>query len=162
MWLGFEIEKRIIDWCRHFMGRRAVKTTVIAVNLCLLLFVGYRCVRLIRATVNLPTPPMVPQPRDDLRFGVRLEKRKRIFANLAAKAIWGRQKGRRLFPTHPWSQEDDYHHTVHMHAHVLARAYALNYAQVYLIWDEGIRNRWPGPDNRPVRAYTVPLKPRVR
>ena len=38
--------------------------------------------------------------------------------------------------------------------------YGLTMSQVYLILDEGIRGRWPGPDGQPLDPHTVPLNPR--
>ncbi len=104
--------------------------------------------------------PLVPEDRPGERFGVKDEIRKKIFQELAAAEPEHRLKGRASFPTEAWSAED--HRASferHLAANIAAR-YGLSLSQVYLIFDEGIRERWPGPDGQPLSPQTVPLKPR--
>jgi hypothetical protein len=39
----------------------------------------------------------------------------------------------------------------------MAGKYRISLTQAYLILDEGIRNKWPGPDGTPLPATTPPL-----
>ena len=45
-------------------------------------------------------------------------------------------------------------------AQSLATRHGLSLSQVYLILDEGIRDKWPGPDGEPLIATTPPQDPR--
>ena len=115
--------------------------------------------------VDRPTqqlPQRIDVGNDAQRFGVAKERRQEIFTALSQYAPTARATAKRNFPTHRWSQEDDYHNMMRQKVHQLAARQRLHVAQVYLILDEGIRNHWPGVDGKPLSATTVPLNLRTQ
>jgi hypothetical protein len=63
---------------------------------------------------------------------------------------------------HLWSREDDRGHYERVKMRELAARYEGTLTQMYLILDEGIRNKWPGPDGQPLPATTPPWDPRTK
>ena len=61
---------------------------------------------------------------------------------------------------HLWSREDDRGHFERLFFRKLAKQHNISLSQVYLILDEGLRAKWPGPDGQPLPATTPPLNPR--
>ena len=98
----------------------------------------------------------------DHRFGLRLEKRQAIFNDLAAVEIAERQRAieGNTWQGHAWSREDDRGHYEMTAARRLAKQYGITLTHVYLILDEGIRKKWPGPDGQPLLPTTPPQDPR--
>lgn len=115
-----------------------------------------------RPLVTAKPPPPLPPDSGDTRFGVPLATRKKVFEELAAAEPNGRAEGKKGFPGYElaWSAEDHRGAFERQKAAELASRYHLSLTQVYLILDEGIRERWPGPDGEPLTPYTVPLHPR--
>jgi hypothetical protein len=107
-----------------------------------------------------PKPAALADGPGDVRYGLSEATRREIFKEIAAAEPGQRQEGVSAFPTQPWSQED---HRAAFERNAL-RAMApnrhLNLTQVYLVMDEGVRARWPGPDGKPLVATTIPLDPR--
>jgi hypothetical protein len=110
------------------------------------------------------TKPPAPLPPDqgDVRFGVPLALRKQVFADFAAAEPTSRAEGKKSFPGTElaWSAEDHRGAFERKTAASIAQSRGLSLTQVYLILDEGIRAKWPGPDGEPLTPFTVPLHPR--
>jgi hypothetical protein len=58
---------------------------------------------------------------------------------------------------HIWSREDDRGWGERVLARSLAQKYGISLTQVFLVLDEGIRKKWPGPDGNPLPATVPPL-----
>jgi hypothetical protein len=150
-WLGPERDAAsrasLIAWSAIRVGALVVATVIIVTTVRPL-------------TAPKPPAPLPPDGPDGKRFGLSLVDRKAIFASIAATEAHSRTLGHQGFPTEPWSAED---HRTAYERDVLRETAAqrgLNLTQAYLILDEGIRARWPGPDGEPLSATTLPLKPR--
>ena len=133
--------------------------TVSAASLSYAWILGRDMTRPLRTTAP---PPPLPRDSGDVRFGVPLAVRKQIFAELAAAEPNARVEGKKQFPGAEleWSAEDHRGAFERKTAAAIAGARRLSLTQVYLILDEGIRERWPGPDGQPLSPYVVPLHPR--
>lgn len=110
-----------------------------------------------------PGPEVLPPDQGDVRFGVPLATRKQVFAGFAAAEPGQRAEGRASFhgPGLDWSAEDHRGSFERKTAAQLSAQYGLNLTQVYLILDEGIRERWVDPDaGGPLPGTTEPLNPR--
>jgi hypothetical protein len=103
---------------------------------------------------------VVPPDGDGTRFGVSLAERHAIFSEIAAAEQSWRARPPR-FPGQPWSTEDDVMAVVRDTARASAVRHQLNLTQVYLIFDEGLRDHWPGPQG-PLPTTIVSLHPRQR
>lgn len=125
----------------------------------------YACVRVSDMTRPLRRDPQhtsLSPDRGDVRFGLALDKRKQIFAELAAAEPQARIEGVRAFngPGLEWSAEDHRGGFERREiASVMAR-HRVTMTQAYLVLDEGIRSKWPGADGQPLKATVVPLHPR--
>lgn len=99
---------------------------------------------------------------EGFRYGVPLEKRRAIFAELAATEIAERQRAieKNTWGGHAWSREDDRGHREMTRARQLAAREKLSLSQIYLVLDEGIRAGWLGPDGHPLLPTTPPQDPR--
>lgn len=115
-----------------------------------------------RDLVTAVPPPPLPPDSGDTRFGVPLAKRKQVFTELAAAEPHARAEGKRSFPGYEleWSAEDHRGAFERQKVAELMSRHRLSMTQVYLILDEGIRERWPGPDGEPLTPFAVPLHPR--
>ncbi len=115
-----------------------------------------------RPLVTAVPPPPLPPDSGDTRFGVPLATRKKVFEELAAAEPTSRAEGKKSFPGYElaWSAEDHRGAFERKTAAELSARYRLSLTQVYLILDEGLRERWPGPDGEPLTPYSVPLHPR--
>jgi hypothetical protein len=109
--------------------------------------------------VEQPAPTPVPSPNDSETFGLAESKRKEIFGDIAEWNNRWRRWAKHDFPNSKWSREDHYHNLLRMHVEKLVDRHDLNYSIIYLIYDEGVRKRWPAPDGEPLRPTTVPLDP---
>lgn len=117
--------------------------------------------RTIRPLTSPHAPPPLPGTgTEGTRFGLSLDKRHAIFSQIAATEAYSRRMGTQGFPTQPWSAED--HRCAYERDAVRGTAarFGLDLSTTYLIFDEGIRSHWPGPDGTPLVATTVPLDPR--
>ena len=116
-------------------------------------------------TIRPLTSPRPPRPlpgegTEGSRFGLTLERRHAIFTQLAATEAYSRRMGTQGFPNDIWSAED--HRCAYERDAVRGTAArnAIDLSTAYLIFDEGIRSHWPGPDGKPLVATTIPLVPR--
>lgn len=105
-----------------------------------------------------------PIARDDgtARFGLPLDKRKAIFAELAAAEPQSILNGKTSFPGKEleWSAEDHRGAYERQTVAALVTKFGVTTTQVHLCLDEGIRQHWAGPDGKPLNPHTVPLHPR--
>lgn len=123
-----------------------------------------------RVTTKVARPLLASKPQpvlsgDDVngvRFGVPEATRRQVFADFAKAEPQSRANGVSSFPGPElaWSAEDHRGAYERKTAAELMGRYGLTMSQVYLILDEGIRGRWPGPDGQPLDPHTVPLNPR--
>lgn len=109
-----------------------------------------------------PPKPIPTEPVGDQRFELPEETRRAIFAELATKELAERARAIKAntWNGHLWSREDDRGHYERVAIRAVAAKYRISFSQAYLVLDEGIRERWPGPDGKPLPATTPPLNPR--
>ena len=146
---------------------RTRRALVVAIGLHVIAL-GYATMKLkpiVRPLVHAVPPAALPAGPGDAqgdRFGLPLAKRKEIFEEFAAAEPQSRAEGQRAFPgpALAWSAEDHRGSFERQKAAQIAAKHRLNLSQVYLCLDEGIRERWPGPEGAPLDPRTVPLNPR--
>lgn len=105
-------------------------------------------------------PPAVPTEEiDDYRFRIPERTRREIFTELAVAELAERARAIQAnsWNGHLWSREDDRGHYERVAVRSVAAKYKISLSQTYLVLDEGIRERWPGPDGKPLPATTPPL-----
>jgi|GEM_PF-1275797 len=108
-------------------------------------------------------PAAVPTEEiEDYKFRLPERTRREIFAQLAAAELAERARAIKAntWKGHLWSREDDRGHHERLAARAAAAKHKVSLTQVYLVLDEGIRERWPGPDGNPLPATTPPFNPR--
>ncbi|MBI2391823.1 MAG: hypothetical protein HYV09_19690 [Deltaproteobacteria bacterium] len=140
-------------------GRR-LRTAWLLLQLASLVAVAPWALRTLSPITRAPKPAVLVDGPGDARYGMPLALRREVFKELAAAEPQNRQSGAAGFPGQPWSQED---HRAAFERDVMRDVAArrkLNLTQVYLVLDEGIRAKWPGPDGQPLIATTIPLDPR--
>lgn len=116
----------------------------------------------VRPTLRAPAPAALPDDEGHGgRFGVPAAVRQQIFAQLAAAEPEARASATATFPFLAWSREDQRAALERDLVRAIASQRGLNLTQVYLILDEGIRARTPGPAG-PLEATVAPLDPRRR
>ncbi len=96
---------------------------------------------------------------DDQRFELPEKKRREIFAELAAAELAERKRHveGNTWQGHLWSREDDRGWQERTLVRSLASRHGVSISQIYLVLDEGIHERWPGPDGKPLPATAEPL-----
>lgn len=115
---------------------------------------------LLNAKLPIPIPS---QEIEDYRFRMPERTRREIFEAIAEaeQAERARAVEKNTWNGHLWSREDDRGHYERVFFRALAKRYNISLTQVYLVLDEGIRAKWPGPDGQPLPATTPPLNPRA-
>jgi hypothetical protein len=110
-----------------------------------------------------PPIPIPSEEIEDYRFRLPERTRKEIFAEIADSEQAERARAilKNTWNGHLWSREDDRGHAERAFFRQLAKHHGISLTQVYLILDEGIRAKWPGPDGQPLPATTPPLNPRA-
>lgn len=111
----------------------------------------------VRTATAPEAPAPVPPPAGDARFGVAPDVRRAVFADIMRATRGFRDDAQRRFPGHAWTRDDHYYNLLRGHIAAVARGHGLTYTQAYLIFDEGVRARWPGPGGQPHVATTRPL-----
>jgi hypothetical protein len=106
-----------------------------------------------------PPPPVPTEEIEDYRFRLPERLRREIFAELATAEIAERARAiqANTWNGHVWSREDDRGHYERVAVRAVAAKHKISLSQTYLVLDEGIRERWPGPDGKPLAATTPPL-----
>lgn len=157
------LDRWITDWMEGAPLRdRRVAAGWLALQVLSLAVVVPVVAKTLAPTIKHPRPaPLVDGP-GDVRFGLPEETRRDIFRELAAAEPHAREQGASGFPGQPWSQDDHRAAFERNTARDLAARRNINLQLVYLVLDEGIRNKWPGPDGKPLVATTIPLDPRRR
>lgn len=129
--------------------------------------------RLVLATRPLlsakPLPAIPTAEVEDYRFRLPERTRREIFTKIAAAENAERERAIRertwVIPGYPeghqWSREDDRGHYERVALRNLAIEYHVTLTQLYLVLDEGIREKWPGPDGKPLPGTSPPLDPRT-
>jgi hypothetical protein len=118
-------------------------------------------VLLARPIVRVRSPePLAPPSSDQTRFGLKLQDRRQIFADIAKNDAAARKEGQALFPNDPWSAQDHAASFERDTVRDVATRRKVSLSQAYLVLDEGIREGWPVPRGRPLDAHVVPLHPR--
>jgi hypothetical protein len=153
VWLDFDKPQTTLWGVRIFLLAWAVMAVV--------------AVSWLRSTVSPLTKrwqatPLGGEEHEGHRYGLLLEKRKAIFAELAAAEIAERKRATEAnaWLGHMWSREDDRGHQELSLARSLALKHNVSLSVVYMILDEGIRKKWPAPDGNPLPATTPPQDPR--
>jgi len=105
-----------------------------------------------------PSPTIPTEEIEDYRFRLPEHTRRDIFRDLATVEVAERARAiaANTWGGHLWSREDDRGHYERVAARGAAQKYHCSLSQVYLVLDEGIRERWPGPDGNPLPATTPP------
>jgi hypothetical protein len=106
--------------------------------------------------------PLGPDEYEGFRYGMTLETREAIFDELAIAEESERRRAieSNTWQGHLWSREDDRGQQELTLARALAKKHGVSLSQVYLVLDEAIREKWPGPDGKPLKATTPPQDPR--
>jgi hypothetical protein len=110
----------------------------------------------------LKAKPPIPIPSEeieDYRFRLPERTRREIFDEIANPEQAQRAHARETnsWNGHLWSREDDRGHFERLYFRQLAKRHDISLSQIYLILDEGLRAKWPGPDGQPLPATTPPL-----
>ncbi len=111
------------------------------------------------AAVPAPKPLNAQTVGNDTRFGLSLDERKAIYADIAGHDKEWRELAARFEDA--WSQHDDYHIHVSRHIQSVAAGRKLPLQAVFLIYDEGLRRHWPDSKGVWLEATWVPLRPRT-
>ena len=109
---------------------------------------------------SVEPPKPIPPPTEDSRFGVSDEKRRKVFDTIAEESRQWREESNNRFPNDPWTAEDDFRNKVRLNFERYTDRFDLDRTTLHLIYDEGIRQRWKGPNGEPLEATTVPLHKR--
>ena len=123
--------------------------------------------RIVHATAQLlhakPPAAIAVEDAPGEKFRLPEPVRREIFAELATAEIAERARAiaANSWNGHVWSREDDRGHYERVAARSSAAKHRVALAQVYLVLDEGIRERWPGPDGKPLAATTPPFSIRT-
>jgi hypothetical protein len=143
---------------------RATRTHLVAWAVASLIATLYGAVWVVRTarpiTSEPPPAAVLDYEPNGVRFGLDAAARKEIFAELAAAEPAARAGGIAGFPGLPWSQEDHRCAFERETARNLAVKRGVPLTVIYLVLDEGIREKWPGADGKPLTPKTVPLLPR--
>jgi hypothetical protein len=109
---------------------------------------------------SAPPLPPVPATTSMTRFGMTESVRREIFRELAEAEIQERQRAitQNTWNGHLWSRFDDLGYVQRARARDVASRHNVTLTQVYLVLDEGIRARWPGPDGQPLSPNIEPLQ----
>jgi len=132
----------------------------VVVTLVAVLFLERQVVTATRTLMTAKPPPgFSAQEIDDYRFRLPERTRREIFHDLATAEIAERNRAiqANTWGGHLWSREDDRGHYERVAARGAAAKYKVSLSQVYLVLDEGIREKWPGPDGQPLKATTPAL-----
>ncbi len=117
---------------------------------------------IVAGVVSSAPPAAVPPPDGDRLFGIDEERRREIFTRITRHEHFARSMAAEQFPHHAWSRSDAYFgHMRDLVVH-LALIHDLHASQIFLVFDEGIRNHWPDDRGNPLPASTTPLRPRIR
>ena len=117
---------------------------------------------IVAGVVSSAPPDRVPPPDGDGLFGLSEERRREIFTRITRHEHFSRSMAVKQFPGDAWSQSDAYFgHMRDLVVH-LAIIHDLHTSQIFLVFDEGIRKRWPDDQGKPLPATTEPLQPRTR
>jgi hypothetical protein len=110
-----------------------------------------------------PPPPIPVEEIEDYRFRLPERERREIFAELAAAELAERARAIQAnsWNGQLWSREDDRGHYERVAVRAAAAKHRVSLSQVYLVLDEGIRERWPAPNGEPLPGTTPPLNMRM-
>lgn len=158
-WLKIKPYLALLDFAAKPQSKAAWLVRAVAVSIALVAL--FR--RVDAATTPLlsakPPPPIPTEEIEDYRFRLPERTRREIFAELATAELAERARAiqANTWKGHLWSREDDRGHYERVAARAAAAKHKVSLSQVYLVLDEGIRERWPGPDGNPLPATTPPL-----
>ncbi len=110
-----------------------------------------------------PPAPITSAEDPANRFGIPEATRRQIFTELATAEVAERKRAidGNTWKGHLWSREDDRGHYERVAARGIAARHGVSLTQVYLVLDEGIRQRWPAPNGNPIIGTTPPLNLRT-
>ncbi len=113
--------------------------------------------------VPQPAPVAVTSPgvgAPGIAFELDEKTRKEIFAELASAELAERKRAiaQNTWSGHLWSREDDRGWQERVLARAIAQRRTISLTQVYLVLDEGIRNKWPASDGKPLPATAPPVE----
>jgi hypothetical protein len=154
-------DRWIAQWMEGspFRDRRVVAAWL-AVQVLSLIVIVPIVSKTLAPTLRDPKPPKLVDGPGDMRFGLPEDTRREIFKEIAAAEPRAREQGVAGFPSQLWSQEDHRCAFERITMREISDRRKLNLQIVYLVMDEGVRNKWPGPDGKPLIATTIPLDPR--
>ena len=102
----------------------------------------------------LSRAPVRPQPPAE-------PVRRALFDEVVREEPAARDRARDDWAHHRWSQHDAFGAFENERIVRLAEEKGLWPQDVFMVVDQGLRARWPGPDGKPLDTTTVPLKPRA-
>lgn len=117
-----------------------------------LVFVG-GVISLLLMFVGLSPAPIRPLPPTP-------EESRALFDELVRDEPTNREKAKEDWAHHRWSQQDAFGALELDKVNSLAGARNRSRQDLFLVIDEGLRSKWPGPDGGVLEATVVPLKPR--
>ena len=162
-WAKLKPYLSLFDFGARPASKAAWGVRVIAVMLALSVFWS-RTTEATRPLLTAKPPLPIPTEEvDDYRFRLPERMRREIFADLATAELAERARAiaANSWNGHLWSREDDRGHYERVAVRAAAARHRVSISQVYLVLDEGIRERWPGPDGKPLPADTPPLNIRL-
>lgn len=135
---------------------RRAEPAVRAIVLGLAVSFGLHATRELRTT---PPPDPLPATGPN-RLGLPESQRRALFRELAVVEPRARTESAQKFPGDPWSIEDERAAHERDKSRDMAAANKLSVSQIDLLLDDGIREKWPAPNSKPLDATVVPLKRR--
>lgn len=150
-------------WGKVEAPRSGVALLLLVVQAGTLLVFFRQAKQLLGPLVRTPAPPVVPASNSMTRFGMTEAVRRDIFRELAESEIAERRRAitQNTWNGHAWSRFDDLGYVQRARGREVAARHGVSLTQVYLVLDEGIRQRWPGPDGQPLSPLVEPLQLRT-
>lgn len=110
-------------------------------------------------TVPYPATPAL-HGKNGARMGMSAELQQTVFRELAEAEVAERAAivAANNWNGHAWSQEDDRGWQERTKAREIAVQHGLRLSQVYWVLDTAIRERWPGPGGKPLKATVPPIE----
>lgn len=139
---------------------RAVFIAALAAQLVGLVALVVVTTKAVRPILSEPGPARIrAQGPGDQRFELPEKTRRAIFGELAAAELAERKRhiDGNTWQGHLWSREDDRGWQERTLVRSLATRHGVSLSQIYLVLDEGIHEKWPGPDGKPLPATAEPL-----
>ena len=134
-----------------------VRRGVIALRIALVVLAAIAALSATRRVWSTKAPAPLAPDDGEVRFGLDEAARKKLFAELVADEPEWRKKAHEHFKE-AWRADAARAAFERDHVRALAGKRRVNVTVAYLVLDEGVRKRWPGPGGAPVDPNVVPLQ----